>query len=492
MKSNLNQFINSLTYLDILYLEKQIGISGERQSVVTVIKSHYEGENYHKQFHYQDYDIHRKHISRFKFFSEKLFEESSWDLIRNKFDFFAKRLINRAVINKNNKLVNEILGILENDKSNCNKINLFCLHNTIVVKFTLKSLILQLQHNNDYENLSRAFKLLEFYKPYFIHQEDCFIASTSLKQKYQNKEWEKLEEDIDQLHTMLQNQYLSIINKINISTYLTPYYVIKKMNSEHKLMMQNLLNELALNPYRNIRLNNLANKLFFNDFVYLNDVKNAVRFYHDLKRSPSHLDISNYIFHLEIALNLYDLDQARAYMPEHNPINLPQIDKFVLPYIARYYLLANKTEFARFYIVRALNKLRKIESIIYFVQTYSCYFFLLYKERDFSTIVNTYENISFRKSHAKSQKSGEYNFEIRFFYLLASFEVDNISHESCCNKISKLINPESDKIDLFIRLKMKKNLDYLVYLGFKLDARLTRYHGLLKEQVKSLEDINKH
>lgn len=492
MRSNLNQFVNSLTYLDILYLESQAGNSSERHDVISIIKSHYEGESYHKSFKYQEYSIHRKHVSRFKFYAEQLFEENSWDLIRNKFDFFSKRLINKAVATKNTRLVSEILTILEKDKALCEKINRFCLHNSIVVKFTLKNLMLQLQHINDYTNLNRAIRLIEYYKPYFISQEDCFVFNSKLKYKYQNKQWELLDEDITELQGFMQNPYLSIINKITLSSYLTPYYTLNNKYSEHKKMIQDLLYELALNPYRNVRLYNLANKVFFNDFIYVNDVKNAIRFYKDLKRSPTHLDMSNYVFHLEIALNLYDLEQARAYMPEHNPLNLPLIDKFVFPYITRYYLLANKLEFAKFYIVRALNKIQKINSIIYFVQTYSCYFFILYKEEDFSKIIDIYESIAFRKNHIKSQRAGEYNFEIRFFYVLACLKLEKISYDSCCHKIAKTMNADSDKIDLFVRLKMKKWLDYILENGFKLDLKLIKQYSILKELVKPLEEINKY
>ena len=127
--------------------------------------------------------------------------------------------------------------------------------------------------------------------------------------------------------------------------------------------------------------------------------------------------------------------------------------------------------------------------MLYFINTFSVYFLLLYKERDYAKILETYENLSFRKKHIQSHKGGELNFEIRFYYLLAQYQLKKINHEEICNKLCHHINPESENTNLFVKLKMKNNLEYLKTTGFALDNRLTKRHDTLKNDVKPIEDF---
>ncbi|MBN4052041.1 hypothetical protein JYT53_00915 [Cytophagaceae bacterium AH-315-L13] len=490
MKTNLNDFINSLSQIDVLYLHNHVANSKERLQVLNAIKKHLNGENFKDTFKYQEYDIHRKHISRFKFYAEKVFEDNSWSSIQEKLNFYAKRLINKAVAKRNTKIGLEILELLENDKKYCEKFNHFCLHNATIVKFILKNISLQLQHINDYDNQKRALDLLEFYYPYFEEQEKCFLYSSKLKYEFRDRKWERLDDEIENLKNYYQNTHQDILTKISLYSYFIPYSLINKQKKEHQKMMEELLHVISNNPYHNTRLNALANKLFFNDSIYLNDIESAMRYYTDMKKTEVDLsDTSNYIFHLEIALNLYDIEQVKKFMPKHNPLSMLQIDRFVVPYIVKFYLLTNKIEFAKFYMEYALRRMKKYDSIVYFIHTYSAYFTLLYRERDYKKIIDTYESLSFRKKHIQSQKGGEMNFDIRFFYILANFQLDQFNHESCCNKLCQLINPKSEDANLFIKLKMKKNLDYLYSSNFELDNRLIKRYDLLKEQVHQLEEF---
>ncbi|MBL4654823.1 MAG: hypothetical protein JKY33_03260, partial [Bacteroidia bacterium] len=297
-------------------------------------------------------------------------------------------------------------------------------------------------------------------------------------------------DEIENLKSHYQNTHQDILTKVSLYSYFIPYSLINKQKKEHQKMMEELLHVVSNNPYHNTRLNALANKLFFNDSIYLNDIESAMRYYTDMKKTEVDLsDTSNYIFHLEIALNLYDIEQVKKFMPKHNPLSMLQIDRFVVPYIVKFYLLTNKIEFAKFYMEYALRRMKKYDSIVYFIHTYSAYFTLLYREREYKKIIDTYESLSFRKKHIQSQKGGEMNFDIRFFYILANFQLDQFNHESCCNKLCQLINPKSEDANLFIKLKMKKNLDYLYSSNFELDNRLIKRYDLLKEQVHQLEEF---
>lgn len=490
MKTNLNEFINSLGYLDVLFLYNHASSSNERTTVLDAIKAHLESDDFNKEFKYQKYNVHRKHISRFRVFAETTLHENSWFLIQEKLNFYAKRLINKAVTKRNSTLAEEILSFFERDRKFCETLDCFCLHNTIIVKFIVKNLCLQLQQINDFENQDRAIKLLEFYYPYFEQQESSFLFTTQMRFEFKDRKWERIENKIDELSKHYNSKYQDIMNKISLFSYFIPYNLIYKKKKEHVLVMSDLLKKVAGNPYYNPRLNALVNKLFFNDFIYLNDVHYAMRYYYDLKKYEVYADdTSNYSFHLEVALNLYDIEQVKKFMPAHNPLSMLKIDRFIVPYIVKYYLLTKKIEFAKFYMEYALRKLKKYDSILYFINTYSSYFLLMYKEREYDKIIETYENLSFRKKHIQSHRGGELNFEIRFYYLLAQYQLKRLNHEEICNKLCQLINPESENTNLFVKLKMKYNLENLKNTGFEIDNRLLKRLEVLKNDVKTIEEF---
>ncbi|MBL4715245.1 MAG: hypothetical protein JKX95_01315 [Bacteroidia bacterium] len=490
MKTNLNKFINSLSYLDILYINNNIGSSSERIDVIKKVKYHRENEPPDKPFKYQDYNLDRKSVSRFKFYSEKYFENHSWESLHIKLKDFARKFVTKNVSELDPELNKELIHILETGKKYCINSKQFCFHNSTIVRFLLNSLLKDLRHHNDFKNLEIALDLDEFYKPYFENHEKCERFYSRIKLKYQTRKWEELDHDIEEIVKHYQNNKQDILNKINLSGLVTTYYQFYKKNSDQKLIIEELINHITNNPYRNTRLNAFINNFFFNDYLFIDEIEEALNYYHDLKKDNTEFKVGSPLYILGVTLNLYDTGSAKRFIPKHKVDEIDKVEDFILPYIAKYYHLSHKQEMANLYIEHALKKIKKVDSIVYFVETYSTYYMMLFRSKKYQEIIDLYENITFKLRHISSQKIGDYNFEIRFYYLLAKYCLDTIPLNSLINKLSKLIIPISQETHAFTKLKMKKSLDILTNLNIPLDEQLSDRYNKLRKDVLVLEKLS--
>ncbi|MBL4654824.1 MAG: hypothetical protein JKY33_03265 [Bacteroidia bacterium] len=492
MKTNLNKFINSLSYLDILYINNNIGSSAERIDVIKKVKYHRENKPTDKPFKYQDYNLDRKSVSRFKFYCEKYFDDNSWEKLHVKLKEFAKRFVSKNVAELDLELNKELLSILETGQKHCVERKQFCFHNSTIVKFLLSSVIKDLRHHNDFKNLEKAIDLDEFYRPYFENHEKCERYYSRIKLKYQTRKWEELHHDIDDIIKYYQNDKQDILNKINLSGIVTTYYQFHKKHEEQNLIIENLIHHITTNPYHNARLYSFINNFFFNDFLFMDKIEEALSYYHDLQKDNTEFKVGSPLYILGVTLNLYDIRSAKRFIPKHKENEIAEIEDFILPYIAKYYHLSNKHELADLYIQHALKKIKKVDSIVYFIETYSTYYMMLFQSKKYKEIIDLYENITFKLRHITSQKIGDYNFEIRFYYLLAKYCQETISLNSLTNKLSNLIVPVTQETHAFTKLKMKKSLDIITQLNIPLDNQLKDRYNTLRKDVLVLEKLGNH
>ena len=491
MKTNLNQFVNSLTYIDVLYLENHIGNSKERQDTIKAIKTHYLNFKPNQEFKYQEFGINRKSMSRVKFYAEKLFTENSWETKLAQIKSFASQLINKTSIDIDPKLAENILKFLEKDIRYCKEMGGYCMHTCITVKFVLNFMLVELRHASDYKKFKRALEIEEFYKPYFKKYDEYITYYNRLRLKYKDKKWEMISEDIDEIRIFFDVPGQCIINKLNLLSYLSIYNLFNKNYSEQEDIIDRMIEEIVRNPYRNPRIITMVYRSFFDSHMHLNQVKRAKQCYIDLHKSKTPAVISKYnmVYHISSKVNVYDLNRAKAYIPDHNSDALKITEPFLLPYIGRYYYLIGEIKIADKYIQAALKRIKNIDSSVFFIETYSTFFGVLFRKKKYDNIINIYEGINFKLKHISSQQLGNYNFEIRFFYLLANFMLDNISLAGLNTKINNLINIKGDINDVYDKIKIVNNIDLLEKFKIPIQNTLEENYIKLKEEAAPITEI---
>lgn len=493
MMSNLNNFIDSLLYLDLLILKTHTRNSIERIKVIDAIIEHKDAAKNQNPFKYQYYGLNRKNVSRFKVFAESLLEEITWLSLEKKLKFFATELISKEKEEIDDNLANEILVFFENDKRFCVERNRFCLHSCLLAKFILNSLTVILRYTNNYKNLQRALNLNEFYQPYFEEHERCQNYYNKLRYKYKDREWETIFADIPEITTHYYNTKQDLINKVNLLSYLTIYNLINKKYDVQKLLIEDVLKEISLNPYSNLKLNSMVNKFLFDDFIHMNEIQSGRKFYIEMQKTSLLVKDKHpgYLYSLGMALSLYDLENAKKFIPAYDLKKVPTSEEFILPYIASYYYLCNNLKLANTYINRSVGLIKKFDTTVYFIRTYSTYFAILFKEKKYKNIIDIYESITFRLRHIKSQKMGNLNYMLRFFYLLAQYYLNRISHEMVCQKLLILVSSNINETDPYTKLSIKKNLEIILNSGFNLNNNLRILYNSLKDEVKQMESFCK-
>lgn len=473
-----------------MYLYNRDLNSSERLNIIQKVVEHRTSQNSDLSFKYQLYNIHRKNVSRFKVFSEQIFAKYEWQKVEDKLKYFVTRLVNKEITEKDDTLSNEILTVFERDKNLCIKINRFCFHNSILAKFVLKSLTNELRHTGDYHNLKRLLELEDLYTPYFENHEKCQLYYNNLRYKYRNRQWEQLSEEVETIKNHYHNNQQDIVNKVNLLSYITVYNVMNNKCKEQEILITDILNEISLNPYRNIKLNSNLTKFIFDDYMHINKLYEAKRFYIDMQRTTSvtfkHA-YPNYLYSLGLSLSLYDLVNAKKYFPEIEDKALLNTNYFILPYIARYFYLTNNFKKANFYILHALKMIKKSNSSVYFIETYSNYLAILFKEKKYKKIIDVYESITFKINYSKSHTLGKSNYALRFFYLAAKFYLSELSHLLYCSKLYQLVFSSCDKADMYIKLNVKKNMDMLIESNLTFDSRLSLFYNELCKEMKPME-----
>jgi hypothetical protein len=358
------------------------------------------------------------------------------------------------------------LAFIERDAAECQRRNRFCYPKAEPFRFLLKQLKDRAFLSRDYESMNRLILLDDFYRPYFLINEEVHAFARKINYSIRMLDWQKLDDIRGLTLNYLQKhrEQLCMSTKLVLYRFLIGQYFYAKTPERIGDILDAIFEEYALLPYYNQHdLEVLSLVTFFNNLTHIGEYELAIRYYRKPKLNLKDPKVKgNFYAFLGIALETYDLETAKLYVEELSTVSIDQLRPTLLYLMARYYLLKGKMKQLKPYIMAAISWVKNSKSYEFYFETYSVYFRYLYSQEDYASILKIKQSNHFKKHYKTISKLNIHIFEIELYLLLSKYKRASIREETFNKKLYQLLEPSLKHLNGFLKLRLIENLQTLL------------------------------